>query len=65
MEIKYIKSAARVLSRDCVNKRGLDLSKNVLWVFVGQGAEDLWAVKVGGQKKFCRSAQFEPVWPEP
>ena len=29
---KYIKSAARVLNRDCVNKRGLDLSKEVLWV---------------------------------
>ena len=34
MEIKYIKSAARVLNRDCVNKRGLDLSKKVLWVRV-------------------------------
>ena len=51
MEIKYIKSAARVLNRDCVNKRGLDLFKNVLWVSVGQGAADLRAVKVGGQKK--------------
>ena len=51
MEIKYIKSAARVLNRDCVNKGGLDLSKNVLWVSVGQGAADLRAVKVGGQKK--------------
>ena len=26
MGIKYIKSAARVFNRDCVNKRGLDLS---------------------------------------
>ena len=51
MEIRYIKSAARVLNRNCVNKRGLDLSKNVLWVSVGQGAADLRAVKVGGQKK--------------
>ena len=51
MEIKYIKSAARVLNRNCVNKQGLDLSKNVLWVSVGQGAADLRAVKVGGQKK--------------
>ena len=38
MEMKYIKSAARVLNRDCVNKGGLDISKNVLWVSVGQGA---------------------------
>ena len=57
MEIRYIKSAARVLNRTCVNKRGLDLSKNVLWVSVGQGAADLRAVKVGGQKKFGRSAR--------
>ena len=65
MEMKYIKSAARVLNIDCVNKGGLDLSKNVLWVSVGQGAADLRAVKVGGQKKFCQSPQcgqsgFEP-----
>ena len=52
METKYIKTAAWVLNRDCVNKIGLDLSKNVLWVSVGQGAADLRAVKVGGQKKF-------------
>ena len=51
MEMKYIKSAARVLNRDIVNKGGLDLSKNALWVSVGQGAADLRAVKVGGQKK--------------
>ena len=51
MEMKYIKSAARVLNRDCVNKRGLDLSKNVLWVSVGQGAAVLQAFKVGGLKK--------------
>ena len=51
MEIKYIKSAARVLNRNCVTKRGLDLSKNALWISVGQGAADLRSVKVGGQKK--------------
>ena len=41
MEIKYIKSAARVLDRDCVNKGGLDLSKEVLWVSVSQSAAEL------------------------
>ena len=51
MEMKYIKSAVRVLNRSCVNKRGLDLSKNVLWVSVGQRAANLRAVKFGGQKK--------------
>ena len=51
MEIKYIKSAPRVINRNFVNKRGLDLSKNVLWVSVGQGTADLRAVKVGDLKK--------------
>ena len=51
MDIKYIKSAARVLNRDCVKKGGLDLSKNVLWVSVSQRAADLRAVKVEGQRK--------------
>ena len=57
MEIKYIKSAATVLDRACVNKRGLDLSKEVLWVSVGQRAADLRAVKVGGQRKFLQIGQ--------
>ena len=51
MEIKYTKSAARVLNRDCVNKGGLDLSKDILWVSVGQRTANLRAVKVGCQKK--------------
>ena len=55
--MKYTKSAARVLDRDCVNKGGLDLSKEVLGVSVGQRAADL---RVGGQKKFCLLATFEP-----
>ena len=60
MNIRYIKSAARVLDRNCVNKGGLDLSEGVLWVSVGQRAADLQSVKVRGQKKFCCSAQFAP-----
>ena len=51
MEIKYIESAARLLNRDWVNKRGLDLSKEVLRASVDQRAAVLQAVKVGGQKK--------------
>ena len=51
MEIKCIKSAARLLDKDCVNKGGLDLSKDVLWVSVDQRAAKLHAVKVGGLKK--------------
>ena len=67
MEMKYIKSATRVLNRNCVNIRGLDLSKNVLWVSVGQGAADLRAVKVGGQKKILPRGRSQTrvarTWP--
>ena len=63
MEIKCIKSAARLLNKDCVNKGGLYLSKEILWVSVDQRAAVLRAVKVGGQKKFCRSPRFEPGLP--
>ena len=45
MEMKYHKSAAKLLSK------GLDLSKEVLWVSVYQRAAKLQAVKVGIKKK--------------
>ena len=51
MEIKCIKSASRLLDKNCVNKGGLDLSKEVLWVSVSQKAVVLQAVTVEGQKK--------------
>ena len=51
MEIKCIESAARLLNIDCVNKRGLDLFKEVLWVSVGQRAAEIRVVKIGGQQK--------------
>ena len=50
MEIKYLKSAARLLNRYYVNRRGLDLFKEVLWISVGQRGAELLAVKVGGKK---------------
>ena len=55
MDIKHIKSTARVVDRDFVNKGGLDLSKKVLWVSVGQRELELQAVKVGGQQKILPS----------
>ena len=48
MEIKYIKSPATLLKRVYVNKGGFDLSKEILWVSVGQRAVDIRAIKVGG-----------------
>ena len=56
MEIKHIKSAARLYDRDCVNSKGLDLFTEVLWASVGQRAAVLQAVKVGGQKKILPNA---------
>ena len=53
-EIKYIKSADRPLDRDYVNKGESDLSKEVLWVFVGQEAAELQPFKVGGQIKILQ-----------
>ena len=67
MEINFVKSAARLLNRDGVNKGGLDLSKEVLWVSIGQRAAELQAVKVGGQQKILpiSPAQAKRVrtWP--
>ena len=50
-EIKWIKCAPSRLDRDWVNKRGLDLSKEVLWVSAGWRTTELPAIKVGGLKK--------------
>ena len=44
------KSAARHLGRDCVNRGGLDLSKEVFWVPVGQRTAKIQVVKVGDRK---------------
>ena len=51
MGIEYVKSAPRLMNRDYVNKRGLDLSKEVLWGSVSQRAAKLQAVKVGDLKR--------------
>ena len=50
-KIKYIEKSARLLYRNCVDERIVDLSKEVLWVSVGQKAAELPAIKVGGLKK--------------
>ena len=63
MEIKYFKSPATLLNRDQVNKRGLDLSKEVQWVFVGQRASEIPAIKVGGLKKKSAAWPTTHGWP--
>ena len=65
MEIEYLKSTARLLKRNCVNRRGLDFSEEVLWVSEGQRAAELLAVKVGGQKRILLLAQLESDLPAP
>ena len=56
-EKEYIKSAARILDINCVYKGGLDLSKKVLRVSLGQRAVDLRTVKVGGLRKIVPIGQ--------
>ena len=65
MSKTYIKNAASLLISKHVNRRDLDLSKEVLWVSVCQRAAKLPAVKVGGLKKIlpngpARVTGFEP-----
>ena len=57
MEIKYIKSASRNSNIDWLNKGGLDLSKEVLYVSISQRATELPAIKVGGLKKILLLGQ--------
>ena len=47
MDIYCIKSAARPLDIDCVNKTDLDLPKEVLWVSVDQRGAKLPPFKFG------------------
>ena len=42
---------ARLMDKNYVSRGGLDLSKEVLWVSVGQLAAKLRAFKVDGLKK--------------
>ena len=51
MEMKYVKSTARLLNRVWVDKGGLDLSKEVLWVYVAQRRAKLPFIKVGSLGK--------------
>ena len=51
LEIKCLKSATRLLNRVCVGRRGLDLSKEVLWISVCQRAAELPAAKLEVWKK--------------
>ena len=47
------------MNRDYFNKGGLDLSKEVLWVSVGQLTSKLQAVKFGGVKKILPHSIIE------
>ena len=43
----YLKNAVRLFDRLYVNRRGLNLSNEVMWVSEGQRAAELPAVKFG------------------
>ena len=62
MVTKHHKSTARLLDIDCVNRRGLDLSKEVLLVSVGQRAAKIQAVKVGDLKKPAAWPDSNQTW---
>ena len=54
MVTKHHKSAARILDRDCINRRGSVLSEEVLWVFVYQRAANIYQLsKLEVKKKFA------------
>ena len=40
------KSATRFLNRNYDGRKGLDLSKEILWVSVSQRVAELWAIKL-------------------
>ena len=61
--ITCIKSPSIPLNLTCVCWGGWDLSKEVLWVSVGQLASKLQAVNVRGLKKILPSGRFEPGSP--
>jgi len=54
-----------LLDRDFVNRRGLDILKEVFWVSVGQRTVKLQAVKVGDPKNPAASPEsnhIRPAW---
>ena len=61
--ITCIKSPSIPLNLTCVCWGGWDLSKEVLWVSVGQLASKLQAVNVRGLKKILPTGRFEPGSP--
>ena len=65
IEISYLKTAATFLSRIHIEK-GLELSKYVSSVFVGQGAAKIWIVKLWGWSRQPgikpRLLEDWPIW---
>ena len=53
------------MNKNFVNRSGLDLFKEVLWVAVGQRTANLQAIIVGDLKKFCRSARVKAITGSP
>ena len=63
-EKRYNKESDRLLDRYCVNKGGLDIYKEVLWVSVDQRTAELLAIKVWGWKKnFVHQLGLNPICP--
>ena len=61
MEKEYIKSAARLLNRDCVNRSNLDLSKEVLWISVICGLQSYQLSKLEVKKNYAGQPGLSPT----
>ena len=59
--MKYLKGAARPLNREYINRRGLDLSNEVLWVSVSQK----WRFEKNAARSSAGELYSNPDWAQP
>ena len=60
-EMKWFKSAARLLDRHFVNKGSLDLSKEVLWISVICGLQSYQLSKLEVKKNYAGQPGLSPT----
>ena len=57
-KITYLKSAGMLFFKYCAKRYGLELSKELLCIVMGQGAAKLWCIKVGVPRKLLCARSF-------
>ena len=60
--LSALKNTASLMNKNCVNRSGLDLFKEVLWVALGQRTAKLQAIKVGDLKKPAAQPESNQTW---